>query len=68
MNFNPYYTGYEYNRISLSQLEEKEKEEIDKFVGLVCEKCNNVNSEKWYVERIVENYLPNARIICENCI
>ena len=68
MSFNPSYTGYEHNRISLSELNEEGLKEIDKFVGLVCEKCNSVNSEKWYIETIIENYLPNARVICENCI
>lgn len=64
---NPSLTGYEFMRIWIKELTPKEVEWAKEVIGLVCEKCFEDESDKWYIEKYVVNYLPNYRMVCEKC-
>jgi hypothetical protein len=64
----PCNTGYEFCRIELKQLTLDEIKIADKEIGLCCGKCGSVESSKWFLERLINNYLPDYRIICEKCV
>lgn len=61
-------TGYEFSRVELKKLSPIEIKEIEEIEGLCCEKCENTKGDKWYVEKLINNYLPDYRLICEKCI
>jgi len=60
-------TGYEFARIGLEELTPENIKVFEENIGLYCQKCLSVKSTKWYLERLVNNYLPDYRIICEKC-
>lgn len=63
----PCNTGYEFCRIDLKELTPKEIANYNKHVGLCCDKCLATDSNKWFIEKLINNYLPDYRLICENC-
>jgi len=63
----PCNTGYEFARRDIKQLTKDEMIEWDYHMGLVCGKCNTWESNNWYIEKLINNYLPDARLICEKC-
>jgi hypothetical protein len=60
-------TGYEFSRIGVRKLEGMELIEIEEYLGLACEKCGAEESNAWYHEKLINNYLPDTRILCEKC-
>lgn len=63
----PCNTGYEFTRLDIKQLTKDEIIEWDHNLGLVCAKCDTWESNNWYIEKLINNYLPDARLICEKC-
>jgi hypothetical protein len=44
---------------------------LDGMGCFVCEICENIDDNRnnnWYIEKLVINYLPYYRLVCENCI
>jgi len=64
---SPCRTGYEFSRVYLKELTEEELKEQKEAIGLICDKCGELESDKWYTEKIINNYLPDYRTLCENC-
>ena len=60
-------TGYEFCQISLEELTKDKLKDVQENIGLVCEKCGSNKSNKWYIEKLMNNYLPDYRLICEKC-
>jgi len=71
-NFSPCATGYEFSRIAISKMTKEEKiNYLDGMGCFVCEICENIDDNRnnnWYIEKLVINYLPYYRLVCENCI
>jgi len=64
---NPCNTGYEFSRVYIRQLDKNEVIEFDNYMGIECEKCGATESDNWYIEKLINNYLPDNRIVCEKC-
>lgn len=68
MEFGASLTGYEFCRVHLKELTPKEIKDQDEAIGICCDKCNSTQSMKWYEEKVINNYLPDYRTLCEKCI
>lgn len=60
-------TGYEFCRVSIKELTLDEINQAEEAIGMCCDKCGKPKSEKWYLEKIINNYLPDYRVLCEKC-
>ena len=65
--YNISLTGYEFCRRGIKQLENEDIDILKNNIGLICEKCGNTKSKNWYIEYLINNYLPDNRLICEKC-
>ena len=64
----PCNTGYEFCRVDLRELTPEEIRDQEIAIGMHCDHCDTLESNKWYVEKLINNYLPDYRILCEKCI
>jgi hypothetical protein len=67
VNMSFYRTGYEFSRVSLKKIDKKTVQEAKEIGELYCDICGTTQSKVWYEEKIINNYLPDYRFICENC-
>jgi len=64
----PMSTGYEFCRIGIEEISPEQIALVEEMIGLMCEKCHSFESNKWYIEKLINNYLPDRRLICEKCV
>jgi hypothetical protein len=67
LNFGVCNTGYEFSRVYLKELTAEEVKNQEEAIGVQCDKCGTFKSEKWYEEKIINNYLSDYRTLCEKC-
>lgn len=60
-------TGYEFSRVSLKKLPEEIVKQAEEIGELYCGKCGTTESDSWYREKLINNYLPDYRFVCEKC-
>ncbi len=60
-------TGYEFCRVYLKELTPEEIKNQEEAIGMCCDKCGSTQSGKWYLEKLINNYLPDYRTLCEKC-
>lgn len=60
-------TGYEFSRVYIKELSKEKVKEVEDIGELYCGKCGTIESNKWYEEKLINNYLPDYRFVCGNC-
>lgn len=60
-------TGYEFSRVYLKELTKEEIKAQEEVIGMCCDKCGSLISNRWYEEKVINNYLPDYRTLCEKC-